>query len=368
MIRQSYAFEIITPCFAGGAKPDEEAEIRAASIRGQLRWWFRVLGGFRSLASCKKTLREQEDFIFGATAGDDGHAGKLMVRVNNVVTSNKVVNDESMQAHTGSPLGYLLFSLRPDKKGKPDERKRDRAVIDAKPNQSQPPSFNLHLQIREALSIDADIRALVTVFGHLGSLGYRSRRAMGALRLVHAPLSLSEALAKFSDSNGIAVFTRKATSKDNAIVILAEWLRSWRAHGKTGINTTAYNSYPGFGFAQSDHNARDDHAGPGYRAALGMPLLTKYGNWNTECPPNGKQTKGRFASPIILRPHRRDNEWQAFVIFVNSRKWQTDSRTGRPFPGYLDRNVRDLSLDLYDTIQRSLNDTAKGGGPWHSVP
>ncbi|TAE90912.1 MAG: type III-B CRISPR module RAMP protein Cmr1 [Verrucomicrobia bacterium] len=44
MIISHYQLEIITPCFCAGADQGI-AEIRAASIRGQLRWWFRVLGG-----------------------------------------------------------------------------------------------------------------------------------------------------------------------------------------------------------------------------------------------------------------------------------------------------------------------------------
>ena len=43
-------FKLITPAFCGGAIPETQAESRAPSIRGQLRWWFRVLGGFKSLS------------------------------------------------------------------------------------------------------------------------------------------------------------------------------------------------------------------------------------------------------------------------------------------------------------------------------
>ena len=49
-----YTVELITPCFCAGAD-QTTAEIRAPSIRGELRWWFRVLGG----------TPEQERAVFG---------------------------------------------------------------------------------------------------------------------------------------------------------------------------------------------------------------------------------------------------------------------------------------------------------------
>lgn len=77
----TFKLELITPCFCGGAEPDKEAEIRAPSIRGQLRWWFRTLGGFKSLAANDLSLRQQEDLLFGTAAGESGHGGRLTVRV-----------------------------------------------------------------------------------------------------------------------------------------------------------------------------------------------------------------------------------------------------------------------------------------------
>lgn len=68
MKSETFHLELITPCFCGGAEPEKQAEIRAPSIRGQLRWWFRTLGGFKSLAPMP--VHEQEAMVFGSTAGD----------------------------------------------------------------------------------------------------------------------------------------------------------------------------------------------------------------------------------------------------------------------------------------------------------
>ena len=61
---QTFDVEIVTPCFLGGAR--DQAEWRGASIRGQLRWWFRAVAGARFAGDLDK-VREAEEEIFGST-------------------------------------------------------------------------------------------------------------------------------------------------------------------------------------------------------------------------------------------------------------------------------------------------------------
>jgi len=67
---QTYHLEFLTPCFCAGANQGQ-AELRASAIRGELRWWFRVLGG---------SAAEERD-IFGGVQGETPTASKLLVRV-----------------------------------------------------------------------------------------------------------------------------------------------------------------------------------------------------------------------------------------------------------------------------------------------
>ena len=408
MIRQSYAFEIITPCFAGGANPDVEAEIRAASIRGQLRWWSRVLGGFQSLAP-RMNLRKQEDFIFGAIAGDDGHAGALMVRVrgSSLSSENRKNAKDLTQNNRDNPKGYLLFPLR-----ERDDKDGRKGVFYAESGSHG--SFILQLQWASNTLIEADIRALITVFGNLGSLGFRSRRAMGALRLAHAPLSLKEASEKFTSPSSIIVFGKDVTSEDNSIRMLATWLRSWRQHGQmfriwdwdpanrphgkkwfpidpatqkaTRDQVGTNREQPGFRYARRDHNEGLDVQGTGalapdpenphgaagttFRPALGLPIIQYFSSLENR---RGEQLNrlhatvnwgysasggGRFASPILLRPHFDGTNWRALVIVVEAMKWPNDPNTHRPRNVHLSSNrgddVREVSLSLYEAMKDSL--------------
>lgn len=66
MHRLTLDLEFVTPCFLGGFDPKEAAEWRAASVRGQLRWWFRAVAGGRFAGDLHLTHRAEE-LVFGST-------------------------------------------------------------------------------------------------------------------------------------------------------------------------------------------------------------------------------------------------------------------------------------------------------------
>jgi len=65
----TFRIEFLTPCFCAGAD-QSRAELRPSAIRGQLRWWFRVMGG----------TPIQENEIFGSVHGDGAAASSIIVR------------------------------------------------------------------------------------------------------------------------------------------------------------------------------------------------------------------------------------------------------------------------------------------------
>jgi CRISPR-associated protein Cmr1 len=75
MKRYELQVEFVTPCFLGGADKEAAAEWRAASIRGQLRWWFRSLAGGLYQGSHQR-VRDAEALVFGNT----DTAGAIRVR------------------------------------------------------------------------------------------------------------------------------------------------------------------------------------------------------------------------------------------------------------------------------------------------
>jgi len=351
MKREIYTLELITPCLAGGAEPEKQAEIRAPAIRGQLRWWFRVLGGFASLSPLQ--VRAQEERIFGSTAGDAGVASPLIVRVRQSVTSKTVKDADQLGAPMNSDRGYLLFPLRSNPRR---NENKGRGVFDG-----TLPNFDLELVWRGNPILWDDIKALATVLGHLGSLGFRSRRAMGALAFRGTPPDLLDALKRFGKSDGVLIRSLPAENPNDAITKLARWIKGWRAHGRTADHPAAQPPQPphnpGFAYAKADHAAGvevlSQRCGnhPTHRPALGLPILQFFSSrgqtvkWE-HGPGNREEPKGRFASPVLLRPHRDVNAWRALVIFVESRCWDTSR------PVYLDGQPRSVSLGLYEAMKK----------------
>lgn len=401
MIQQGYEFEIISPCFCAGAhsvqtcpEEDAEVEIRAASIRGQLRWWFRLLGGFKSLKARFPDVRRQEAFVFGSTAGDDGSSGRLRLRVveDGTADCQEIVNDAAMNATVRDIRGYLLFPLR----------KNSRAVSPPPGHEGPAPGFKLLVRWTGPHGYADDLRALFTVFGILGSLGFRSRRAMGAVRLIHQPMLASEALERFETRSSVAVFSHEigdgANMSNHCINFLAEWLQSFRMHGQRSRKWDQYArppgwkpvtpppKGPGFAHARRDHNEGLDVQGTGapspdpqaagnsgasYRPALGLPIVQMFSSLSD---PRGGQLRGpqatvnwsfgqfgsRFASPVILRPHFDGLAWRALVMFVDAKRWPTGEIATLQGTRFDPRNrhevrhteSRAVSPDLYDEMKR----------------
>jgi CRISPR type III-B/RAMP module RAMP protein Cmr1 len=70
MTKMEFNIQFITPCFCAGVD-QTQAELRASAIRGQLRWWFRALGG----------EFDEEAEVFGSVHQSHATASSVSVRV-----------------------------------------------------------------------------------------------------------------------------------------------------------------------------------------------------------------------------------------------------------------------------------------------
>jgi CRISPR type III-B/RAMP module RAMP protein Cmr1 len=350
MNNEKFELEFITPAFLSGAN-QKQAELRAPSIRGQLRWWYRVLGGFKILAHDCKNLNEQEIKVFGGMSGVKEKNEKtpvascVKIRVDHRVSyETKHAND--LNAGVNTAKGYLIFPLRP-KKGHEEESKRG-VFMPA----TESARFNVYVSVVRNREICDSVRALMTVMCHLGALGTRSRRGFGALYCYNSTLTLSEALSYFSNPDNITIKTlEEVLSSDQALDSLGRWLQGWRSHGRS----PNLSKGPGFKYAKKDHDIglqRDKDNAIAYRPALGLPIIQRYSsgqtvNWEAQTGSN----KGRFASPVILRPYRVLNKkWLPLVIFADTLRWKENKCV------YIDNTPVAVSLELYHAMKDSLQD------------
>lgn len=363
--------ELITPGLCGGAKPDQQAEIRVPTIRGQLRWWFRVLGGF---ASDICDVRTQEQALFGGV-GDKAKASRLRLALTKPVVSNAAKNTDDLLLQPSDPAAYLIFPLRP--------LRRDGKVVDPKRRgwMEAGTKFDLRVQWLGDPKDWANVCALLCVLVELGSLGARSRRAMGALALhrdVPGLPTIKDALCRFKEHGKIEVIALGATSSDNAVDVLGNWLKSWRAHGRTVDHAMVLSPNSphnvGFNWAKKDHDIgitvgsgsvlQNDQMS--FRPALGLPILQFFSSgspsidWNESFDLSRSREarykgEGRFASPVLLRPRRvrkpqGTHAWQALIIFANARAWPPQKEAHLSSSG--NKNVTvPVSRALYDEMK-----------------
>jgi CRISPR type III-B/RAMP module RAMP protein Cmr1 len=389
---QTLDLELITRAFVGGMDNSTKAEIRVPSIRGQLRWWFRVLGGIPSPSSKAPAIEDQEAQIFGSAAGEQGNASKLMIRV---LPINRILPQGTrVMGKAGVPNDetYLLWPMAQKRKDDDGiERENIRAYLAAGT------IFKLQLDWRGDPALWTHLLALATVFGNLGALGYRGRRAQGALGFAgHSPLSLQEALKHFPAHPTRLLIRELGTGKNAQDVVrqLAAWLKKWREHGQqdrywtrhdrknhslgglwTATATPATSKQPGFPYARRDHNeglreltgsypstdpvAPEGVIGTTFRPALGLPIGQFFSSLGTGRGPlprpkatvNWTRTgdgEGRFASPIILRPHRINSaDWRALILFVDCLRWNPSDKV------FLNGKPKNVSLELYNQMKAS---------------
>ena len=158
MKSKTYDLEFITPAFLAGANQGR-AELRAASVRGALRWWFRTLGG----------TKDEEAEVFG---GVQGGAKRSKVAVRCCVA--KPVHAQFQTPPSMSDLGYLYYfaTVSGETKG-----------IRIRPEAYFAPETRFSIQIEDGgipVNLDGKFWNAVECFIRLGTLGLRATRGCGA--------------------------------------------------------------------------------------------------------------------------------------------------------------------------------------------
>ena len=157
--------EFITPAFLSGANQDVP-EVRVPSIRGELRWWFRVLGG----------TSDVEKELFGAVHGG-ALASVVVLRVSNVTPKY----GPEISFTPMSDKGYLYYFAKVS--GNKTGVHRTHSSHYFAPGTR----FRLRVYLRHTIDKDSfdRLQAVLQVFTTFGSLGLRATRGCGALSMGH---------------------------------------------------------------------------------------------------------------------------------------------------------------------------------------
>ncbi len=188
MHKLTATFRIVTPMFISGAD-QSKAELRAPSIKGALRFWWRALNWAKIRGTCDSDepalakLKEREDSLFGDA--DKHGQSTLLISISSrkpfraqhppfLHTDMKPRNNPNSMAGARY-LGYGLITPFSSRNTGKEAGQLERACIN--PDQT----FSVLLSTRQCL--DDSILDGLKILGLLGGIGSRSRRGFGSLLL-----------------------------------------------------------------------------------------------------------------------------------------------------------------------------------------
>jgi CRISPR-associated protein Cmr1 len=179
--------ETVTPLFLGGAEPrGSPPELRAASVRGALRYWLRALLGGAMGDSDMNALKAAEDAVFGST---ETGASPIIITLGHGNLQTVEFKKRPADRRSGRPkpegADYLLWALS-------ETGHRERGTWQPARKYVVPNSkFTLTMRPRLGAPDAEDIwwraGAALWLLVQVGALGSRSRRGAGSLCVTKEP-------------------------------------------------------------------------------------------------------------------------------------------------------------------------------------
>lgn len=175
-ITQVRHYRLITPLFGGGVQPgvvDEKYPVRGATVRGQLRFWWRATRGGAHGPS-RAAMKAAEDRIWGSTSG----GSRVSLAVVNAKPGRPfpAVDRDGRPTdvgHVNSVDGYAAFPLRGKRARGGEGWEKEPGVV------RERVTFDLRLTF--PADVVEEVRAALWAWETFGGVGARTRRGFGAL-------------------------------------------------------------------------------------------------------------------------------------------------------------------------------------------
>jgi CRISPR-associated protein Cmr1 len=350
-------YQFLTYVFGGGVKVKDHEKhrdvitpVRVASVRGQLRFWWRACnpGKFTSI----EALRQREGEIWGTTS----QASKVEIAVLSQPRAPMEVpvfeyNEKKRLVHCKGmkEIAYGAFPLQPSREAQ--RTKARPGVLFDYGNATFSLSFTYPEAVRQ------DVEAALWAWETFGGLGGRTRRGFGAIQRagVERTDRFESELSEYSANPRIAGVpslhqARFATASRPSTTALEAWkdglglLQTIRQGEYFGRNERPENSKKPAGrsrWPEPDEirrltkKAAPRHAAPVVqvqsfpRAAFGMPIVFHFNPGSQDEPgsagdpdmkPLQLQPIGfeRFASPLIIRPIAQGKSFYTAALALSS--------------------------------------------------
>jgi CRISPR-associated protein Cmr1 len=165
----SVLLKVVTPIFGAGTEVrtvDDVDVIRAATVRGHLRFWWRALYAARYADA--KEIYEHESKIWGRAATDEGGRSAVEIRIDVERTGAIDGSDIDLQR---TPGAYALWPARATQK-------------DSKPAPRRVPGTHFRLTLITPASCQTEAVNALRAWILFGGYGGRTRRGLGSLTVL----------------------------------------------------------------------------------------------------------------------------------------------------------------------------------------
>lgn len=325
----SATFRVITPLFLGGAEPTKDCDLRTASIKGAMLFWWRALKG------ADPELRQKEQTLFGSS--DLGQSQWLLDA--QAESLNRGLGKLELDEGRGYLAGQGLAKPRqvPQQHQRPHRRFAGGGT-DHRPapfESHRPylrPGGRIHLRaFRRTRGTDGDgeaesIRDALVALTTFGGLGSRSRRGFGSLHLEQLVCGgEARSLETFSEPTGLEDWAARISrllggishsalprfthfADDTRILVLeAAQTSAEELHEALGRSFRSFRSYKlAGGVGGLDHDDMAAWLGgaaleaPPRRAAFGLPHNYYFSSTGTAVGVGPAGKLNRRASPLFL--------------------------------------------------------------------
>lgn len=305
---QRYRCTLVTPMYGGGVKAGEvdvDMPIRATEIRGQLRFWWRLLNQ-KNYADSMALFKAERD-IWGGLGDEETLAAS---KVSVMVSKQPGVKTTASKNETNAAIKYVF--------GQGESQWLNAAQ-------------KFEVQMKYPKELSAQVEVALQWWATFGGLGAKTRRGFGAVQV--------EDIAAVSDADLKAAGCLVARAETTADPVIAwqkanEKLHKFRqgrgfarAQGKEKPSRSFWPEPDqlrrDFKMDDGGRHIPEHKAGNVFgRAAFGLPIIFDFRKntepGKTELLPEGN--KERMASPLILRPCIYNGRWTATALLLPNWK------------------------------------------------
>lgn len=312
--------ELITPMYGGGVKAgvvDRNMPIRASALRGQLRFWWRLLNSTTYANS--NALFSVESALWGGISSSGPQASQVSLNVKaSPVRSQDMISSRGNNNRIRNDFDYVLIL----------EQNDNPTLLNAGY------TFELVLSFKSTIGPQQQNQVIEALrwWASFGGVGARTRRGLGAVKVTDSNLAcVSDPVSEqeVNSKHGVMVLRNPCNDAVRAWRYAINKLKNFRQgqgvgrnHGRAGrpgrshwpepdeIRRLARTHAVGY---EPAHPVQDSYP----RAAFGLPIVFHFkdrgdpGDHTLE-----PECSGRMASPLILCPYFDGTEYHSLALLL----------------------------------------------------